>query len=509
MALGEGSHGSILNGNYAATWVTSAWKSTGDVLIDGDSITAVGYAGTATADTVIDGEGKLVMPGLINSHMHSPEALYKGRYSNMPLEVWMLYAYPILGAQTLTPRMVYLRTALCAIESLKTGSTCVTDDVYESPNQTPEQLDAVFQAYEDVGLRATISGHLVDRPFLDTIPFIRDLVPRDLCAQADALPPADGTAWLAHCRDALAQHHGRAGRLNFMVAPSAPQRCTPEVMQAAMELAQTHDVPFHTHILETRVQAVTGQEFYGETLIAYMHRLGLLQRQTTIAHSIWVTDHDIELMGEAGVSIVHNVISNQKLGAGVAPVKRMLRAGINVALGSDGVSTSDTTRMFAVMHAAGLIHNVQTPDMELWLSAQEVLHAATLGGARSACLDGVTGSLEVGKKADMLVLDLNTIPFTPLNDMANHLVYCENGSSITHAIVNGEVMAEDGKCLRVNEAELLAELRDAMPAFKEAHEKTEALNHQFDPYFRKIHERCAGIDVGVLRMGHEPAWGRP
>lgn len=481
---------------------------TGDILIEVDRITAVGDCETQAADNVIDGRGKLVMPGLVNGHMHSPEALYKGRYDNMPLEVWMLYAYPILGAQTLSPRLAYLRTALCAMESLKSGTTCVTDDVYESPNQTSDQLDAVFQAYEDVGLRATVSGHVVDRPFLDTIPFARDLVPPELCAEADAQGAADSAEWLAHCRDALEKHHGRAGRLNFMVAPSAPQRCTPDLMQAAMELAEAHDTPFHTHILETKVQAVTGQEFYGETLIAYMKRLGLLRPRTTIAHSIWVTDADIGMMGEAGVSIVHNVISNQKLGAGVAPIKRIMRAGINVALGSDGISTSDTTRMFSVMHAAGLIHNVQTPDNDLWLSAEDVLHCATLGGARSACLGSESGSLEPGKKADMIVLDLDAIPFTPLNDPANHLVYCETGSSITHAIVNGEIMAEAGTCLRVTEAELLAELREELPAFFAAHERTEALNRQFEPSFRKIHKRCNARDMGLRRLGHEPAWGR-
>jgi 5-methylthioadenosine/S-adenosylhomocysteine deaminase len=478
-----------------------------DVLIEGDRIAAIGAVGEAPGAEVIDGRGKLVMPGLINSHMHSPEALYKGRYDNMPLEIWMLYAYPILGAQTLDPRLVYLRTALCAIESLKTGTTCVTDDVYESPRQTPEQLDAVFQAYEDVGLRATISGHVVDRPFLDTIPFAREFVPASLAAEADALGAADGAAWLDLCRDAFARLHGRAGRLNFMVAPSAPQRCTPALMEAAMELAEAHGAPFHTHILETKVQAVTGPEFYGETLIAYMKRLGLLRRRTTIAHSIWVTDDDIAAMGEAGCSIVHNVVSNQKLGAGVAPVKRMLRAGVNVALGSDGVSTSDTTRMFSVMHAAGLIHNVQTPDSDLWLTAEEVLRCATLGGARSACLDHETGSLEPGKKADMLVLDLSTVAFTPRNEIANHLVYCETGGSITHAIVNGEVMARDGRCLRVDEAALLDELREAMPAFLAAHEKTEALNRRFEPYFREVHKRCNARDVGVRRLGAEPAWG--
>lgn len=479
----------------------------GDILIEGDRIAAIGKLDQTQADRVIDGAGRLVMPGLVNGHLHTPEALFKGRYDNMPLEIWMLYAYPILGAQVLSPRMVYLRTALCAIESLKSGTTCVTDDVYESPNQTPEQLEAVFQAYEDVGLRATISGHIVDRPFLDTIPFARELVPAALQAEADALGTADGALWLARCRHALATLHGRAGRLNFMVAPSAPQRCTPALMQAAMELAEAHDVPFHTHILETKVQAVTGPEFYGETLIAYMKRLGLLRRRTTIAHSIWITDADMALMGDAGVSIVHNVISNQKLGAGVAPVKRMLRAGINVALGSDGVCSSDSTRMFDVVKAAGLIHKVQTPDDDLWLTAHDVLHCATVGGARSACLDGKTGSLEPGMKADMLILDLNSTAFTPRNDLAKHLVYSENGTSLTHVIVNGEVAAEGGHCLRVDEAALLAELRDEMPRFLEGHAKTEALNRRFEPFFREIHQRANRRDVGIHRLGLEPAWG--
>jgi 5-methylthioadenosine/S-adenosylhomocysteine deaminase len=480
---------------------------TADILIEGDKIAAIGPGlDLSGAGRVIEGAGRLVMPGLVNAHMHSPEALYKGRYDNMPLEIWMLYAYPILGAQVLSPRMVYLRTALCAIESLKTGTTCVTDDVYESPSQTPEQLDAVFQAYDDVGLRATISGHVVDRPFLDTIPFTREFVDAGLAAQADALGAGDKSAWLAHCKDAFARLHGRSGRLNFMVAPSAPQRCTVELMQEAMDLAEAHNAPFHTHILETKVQAVTGQEFYGETLIAYMRRHGLLRKRTTIAHSIWVTDADIELMGAAGCSIAHNVISNQKLGAGVAPVQRLLRAGVNVGLGTDGVSTSDTTRMFAVMHAAGLIHNVQTPDPDLWLSAEQVLTAATLGGAKTACLGDVTGSLEVGKKADMLVLDMTTVPFTPLNSLSNHLVYCENGSSITHSIVNGQVMAEDGKCLNVNEAELLAELRAEMPAFLAAHEKTEGLNRAFEAAFWQVHKKANARDIGIHRLGQEPGW---
>jgi len=290
-----------------------------------------------------------------------------------------------------------------------------------------------------------------------------------------------------------------------MVAPSAPQRCTPELMLAANELAEQWRVPFHTHIVETKVQGVTGPEFFGKSLMAYMDDLGLLKPWTTIAHSIWVTDDDITRMGQAGVSIVHNAISNQKLGAGVAPVRKLLEAGVNVALGSDGICSNDTPRMFDVMHAAGLLHKINNPDWSRWLTASEVLHACTLGGARSALIEKETGSLEVGKKADLLVLDMTTVNFTPLNDIRNHLVYCENGSSIEKVIVNGEVVVEDGSLTKVDEKALLAELRAAMPEFQEYTLGVEAANRPFEPYFTDIIKRCYGRDLGIMRWASDGA----
>ena len=273
----------------------------------------------ATAERVIDGRHRLVMPGLINGHLHSSEALFKGRYDNLPLELWMLYSYPILGTSALAERLIYLRTMLVAIKSLKNGVTCVTDDVFEAPRQDLDRLGAVFDAYADSGLRATVSGHVIDRNFLDAIPFTDRFVPAALRERIAANPMPSAQDYLAFSRAAFQTFHNRLGRLRYMVAPSAPQRCTPELMQAADELARQHRVPFHTHIVETKVQAVTGPALYGKTLVRYMHDLGLLHSGITIAHSIWVTDEDIELMGEAGMSIVHNVISNQKLGAGIAP----------------------------------------------------------------------------------------------------------------------------------------------------------------------------------------------
>ncbi|MEH6719597.1 MAG: amidohydrolase [Aurantimonas endophytica] len=483
---------------------TGAEPFTGDLLIEGDRIAAIGPSlPVPEGATIIEGAGKLVMPGLVNAHLHSNEALFKGRYDNMPLEVWMLYAYPIRAAKALPPRLVYLRSMLVAMESLRTGVTCITDDLYESPRSELELMGAAIDAYDDVGIRATVSAHVVNRNFLDTIPFTRDYVPAHLQEEIDAIQPVTTPDYLAFVREAHARFHGRSGRIRTMLAPSAPQRCTPELMLAAHELAKEWNAPFHTHIVETKVQSVTGPEFYGKSLVAYMDDLGLLNPWTTIAHSIWVSDSDIERMGRAGVSVCHNAISNQKLGAGSAPVRKLLTAGVNVGLGSDGICSNDTPRIFDVMKAAALMHKVNNPDWSRWLNASEVLHAATLGGARTALLQEETGSLEVGKKADLLILDAETASFTPLNDIRNHLVYCENGSSIEKVFVNGEMVVENGRLTRVDEKALLAELRALMPEFLEYTKGVEAANGELEPAFTKVVQRCNAMDVGMTRWASD------
>ena len=481
----------------------------GNILIEGERIAAIGEtAPDVEAEGVISGQGKLVIPGLINGHIHTPEAFAKGRYDNMPLELWMTLAYGILGAAELTPRMIYLRSALCAMDAIKTGVTFFSDDILEFPLQSMESIGAVFQAYEDVGLRASISGHVIDRKLPDSIVYLNDLLPGDLKREIDEMEPPTVDEFVAFCEEALSLYHNRAGRLRFMPAPSGPQRCTEPLMHAADEFARANGLPFHTHILESKVQAVTGRELYGKTLIRYMHDLGLLNRNTTIAHGIWLTDDDIALMGEARCSVVHNALSNLKLGSGICAVRRLLDSGVNLALGSDGISTSDTPRMFSVMQCAGLMHNISSPDNAYWLDAHEVLHAATLGGAYSVLMEDEIGSLEPGKRADMAILDMRTANFTPLNDVRNHLVYCENGSSVETVIVNGEIMVEDGRLTRVDEEALMDELRDMMPAIKADQERLEAKNKAFIPPLAEVWRRCAETDIGINRWGsdNQPRW---
>lgn len=482
----------------------------GDLLIEEDRIKDIGpsidLAGVHP-DQVIDGRDRLVMPGLVNAHVHSWEAPFKGRYDNMPLELWMLYCYPVLGLDPLPEHLIYLRTMLVGIESLKNGVTCVLDDVIEMPGQSLGALGAVFKAYEELGIRANCSGNIINKSYIDTIPYTEELLPTELKQAAKETPPPSTESYLEFAKEAISRFHDKAGRLRYVIAPSGPQRCTDDLLIGADELSREHETPYHIHILETKTQAVTGQEFYGKTLIRYMQDLGVLNERTAIAHSVWVTDEDIELMGAANCSVAHNAISNQKLGAGIAPFRKLLDAGVNVGLGTDGISTNDTARMFDVMKSAALLHKVTSPDYTKWPNATEIIRAATIGGARSAFIHEQTGSLERGKKADLLILNMKSLNFTPLNDIRNHVTYCEDGSSIEKVIVNGEIVVEEGKLTRVDEEALLEELRGYMPEFQSHHAKVEELNRQFEPYFTEIHRRCCAQPIGInLYSGNEQDW---
>lgn len=480
----------------------------GDILVEGTTIKAIGTGLAAGPEArVIEGRGKLVMPGLINSHTHSSETFFRGRYEGMPLEIWLLYAYPLLMNGAIGKRLLYLRSLLLAMESLRNGVTTFCDDFFDPPAHDLDRLGTVFQAYDDAGIRANVSSAVMNIHTLDALPFAREVMPQDLQDLLDFGPPMTAEAYVDYCKSAFASLHGRAGRLNFMIAPSAPQRCSPDLMAACMDLAVEKGVPYHTHVLETKVQAVTGPEFYGKSLIAYMHDLGLLRRNTTIAHSVWVSDDDMRLMGEAGVSIAHNAVSNQKLGAGIAPIRRLLDAGVTVGLGTDGVCSNDTSRIFDVMRVAGLIHSVSGPDRSKWVTADEILRMATIGGARSAMLEDKTGSLEPGKAADLLILNLRNYPFQPVNDVARHLVYAENGSSIETVMVAGRIVMERGRLTTVDEDAIFDEIAELVPAHLAEHAELEHRNSIFEPVMAEIHRRASLRDIGINRyQGDLPAF---
>ena len=468
---------------------------TGDVLVDGGKIVGLDKnLPQAEATTVIDGAGKLVMPGLVDAHFHSGDAFLRGRYERLPLELWMLYCYPIILGPTVSDRLLYLRSALVAMEALKNGVTTLSDDFIDRPFQSLDRLGAVFQAYDDAGIRANVSCSVADLHAFDTMAGARDLIPPELQA-ANNRPPVSIPGYLDFVRSAFAAFHDRSDRLRVMLGPSGPQRCSPALIEACSSLAIEHGVPLHTHLLETRMQAVTSQQMYGKTLVEHMNALGVLTPNVCGAHGIWLSDSDIELLGRGGCSVVHNALSNLKLGSGVARVRQLMNAGVNVALGTDGYCASESARMFEVMKAAATLQNVQSTDYQQWLGAGEILTAATINGARSARLGDEVGTLKPGKRADMICLDLGSRTFFPPGDVTKQLVYSENGNSLDWVMVQGEIAVRKGVPTKIDEAAIMAELADLVPLYLRAYAATEEANRAYAPYFAELLRRSATVEL--------------
>lgn len=472
-------------------------------------ITEIGTDLVPTDDErVIRGTDRLVVPGYVNAHTHSWEALFRARLDNLPLEHWMLLSYPVLGLAPLSPDLIRLRSQLVAIESLRNGVTTLVDDVLEVPGQTEGQLDAVFEAYRDIGIRANISGHIMDHPFVSHFPFLADVLEPDLRRQLDDLSVDTADGYLAFARAAAEKYRDYAdGRLRFMVGPSAPQRCSPELLVGTSALAKDFDLEFHIHVLETRTQAVTAEEYYGKTMVGYLESLGVLSEHVTMAHGIWMTDADLDILVDTGSSVSHNPISNLKLGSGIAPWRKYQDKGINLGLGTDGMSSSDTARMSEVVKSAALLHKVTGPDYRTWPTAHEVLTAGTLGGARSARLGDTVGSIEIGKRADVVVYDMNSLAFTPRNKPENHLVYSENGSSIETVIVDGAVVLDGGEITTVDERAVLDELQARGPELRAWQDELERLNTALLPAFDRHYARVMDRKTAVDRYsGHGELW---
>jgi guanine deaminase len=475
------------------------WLENGDIVIDEGKIVALGYdlhPDHFGVEKVLPAQDKLVMPGLVNAHFHSHDRFDKGRLDNVPLEAYMALYNPPLGRRRWTPRDCYLRTLLGAFEMLRTGTTTVIDDVVHLP-PSKENVEAVFQAYEDVGMRALVSIHYSDKPYYRTIPYLDELLPGNLkeeMNQPSALSPDD---FFDLCRHCARRWRGRVG---YVLSPSGPQRCTDGFLERTWELSRQLDLPVISHVLETKVQAITGHLFYGKSLIEHMDSMGILTPKTSLIHGVWVTDRDLGLISKAGCSIIHNPVSNMKLGSGIARIRKMLDAGINVGLGTDANSSNDTANLFEALKMAALLHKVSDFHYDRWVGAKEVLRMATRGGARCGCLHGDIGTLSVGMRADIVLIDLNTIPFFPRNNLLHQLVFCEHGESVDTVIVDGNPVVERGRITSVNEEAILDEVRGREEEIKDMIRRSAARGSELEPYVRRAYERCVEQDAMVKNV---------
>ena len=270
---------------------------------------------------------------------------------------------------------------------------------------------------------------------------------------------------------------------------------------------------FDIHILETKLQRVLGQEKYGKSLIRYVHDLGFLEEHVMVIHSIWVDDEDVDLMQAAGVSIAHNPVCNLRLGSGVMTWRRMQDHGIPICLGSDEGCVDDTANMWQVGKMAGLIHTIEEPDYSRWPKAKEVVSALTRGGAHAMRNEGKVGQLKVGCEADLILLDLNSLSFTPLNDIYRQLVFCENGSSVVLTMVAGKVVMENGRVLTVDEEAIKNEVRELMPAYQRRSENQPSCCQAgalLPPdIFKMCRERCRDEPLGGRGMEEIDGINRP
>jgi cytosine/adenosine deaminase-related metal-dependent hydrolase len=404
------------------------------------------------------------------------------------------------GEGSVGQRLAYVQTLLGAVEMLKAGITAVHDDPYHNPAPTPEGIDAIMRAYADSGIRATVSINHPNRVEHEKYPFLKDLLPADVLRRMDAVrrwPAAEITALYRWFHD---HWHGVAdGRLRIAVSNSAPQRVTDDYFGALSEFSRTHDLPFDIHMLETRLQRVFGQEVWGKSLVRQVHDLGFLDERMLVIHAIWVDEADLELLAGAGCTVAHNPVCNLKLGSGVMPFRRMRSHGIPIALGTDERNTDDTTNVWGAMKTAGLIHKIAEPDYRDWPAAAEVLACATRGSARGMRLEGEIGVLAEGAQADLILVDLDTLPFTPLNDLKRQLVFCENGSSVVLTMVAGEVVVEDGQVKTVDEAALRAEVRELAGEFSAGLAATAQAASALEPFYREMYMRALAVPVGMER----------
>ena len=473
----------------------------GDLLVEDDLIVDISEHGDGSSgravDRVIDASGKLVMPGLVNAHLHSYDVYMKGMYEGLPLEPWMPYLS--LGTRRpFTQHEIYVRTQRVAAEMLRNGITTAHDFLKLLPLDR-HSLDTVMEAYRDVGIRVIVGVDMGDRPTSMTMPYLSDILPPQVRESMDAPPPLPQDELLDFCQWMIQSWDGREGRLHIALDPSAPQRCSDEFLAAVDGLSREFGVPLTTHVLETKVQAVTGREFFGKSIVEHLADLQILSPRLSVVHGVWLSEHDLELLAEAETSVVHNPLSNLRLLSGIAPVPEMGRAGINVALGCDNNNSSDTQNLFGAMRMAALLHQVSGPNFGERKPAREVLRMATAGGARSSLLHDSIGSLEVGKKADIVLLDLNTYAFSPLNDPVRQLVYSETGSSVDTVLVNGELVVEGKTLITVNEDALLDEVRQIARTLPPEHERAHLAADELQPYLQRMYWRSVKQDVGINR----------
>jgi len=402
----------------------------GSILIEGNRIVAVGPASEVPqeADRVIDARGKMILPGLVNTHHHLYQTLTRclPATQNAPLFDWLKTLYPIWA--NLTPGGVYVSALIGLAELLLSGCTTSLDHLYIFPHKV--RLEDEIWAARELGIRF--------HPCRGSM---------SLGESKGGLPPdevvEDEETILADCRRVIEEHHDREpySMCRVVVAPCSPFSVSADLMRSSAELARSYGVRLHTHVAETLDEERFCLERYGCRPVQYAADLGWVGEDVSYAHGIYLNDEEIGLLAETGTGVAHCPTSNMLLGSGIARVRKMLQEGVKVGLAVDGSASNDSGHMLAEARMAMLLQRVREGPQAL--SARSALEMATLGGARLLGREDI-GSLEVGKAADLIAIDVNRLEYAGAGDLVAALVFCAP-AKVDFSIVNGWLVVEEGR----------------------------------------------------------------
>ena len=368
---------------------------------------------------IIDGNAMLLMPGMVNAHTHLAMTLFRGYADDMPLKPWLEEKiWPI--EMKLTGEDVYWGSMLGIVEMLRAGVTCFNDMYHFFEDGT--------RAAQDGGIRALPSGVLLG--------FVGDPLENLKQAVEFAL-------------------RTRTGRITPMLGPHAPYTCSDELLRAVRDAALEHDISVHIHLSETRQEVEDSLKAHGVTPVRHLADLGLLDAHVTAAHCVHLTDEDIELLAEKGVGVAHCPGSNMKLASGFQPLPKLLAAGAVVGLGTDGAASNNNLDLLEEARLAALLHKGYSGDPTV-VNAHQALRMATMGGAEAVGLGAQIGTLEVGKRADCLLVNLQGAHTQPLFDVESQMVYAAQSADVDTVIVDGEVLVKGGQLTRLDEEEVIA-----------------------------------------------------
>jgi 5-methylthioadenosine/S-adenosylhomocysteine deaminase len=418
-------HGTVLTMDAAGTRIDD-----GAVAIAGDRILAAAPAerlAGVQAKKVIDAHGGIIMPGLVNTHTHAAMTCFRGLADDLPLMTWLNdHIFP--AEARLTPEMVTKGALLGCAEMILSGTTCFCDMyLFE---------EAVARAAHAAGLRAVVGEVLFDFP------------------SPNYGAPENGLAYTRR----MAAKWVDDPLIGVAVEPHSPYLCAPDLLCRAADLARELHLPLVTHLSETAGEVAQIRSRYGRTPVGHLAHLGILAPNLLACHCVQLTPEDIALLQAADVKIAHNPESNMKLASGIAPVPALLAAGLCVALGTDGCASNNDLDLFLEMDTAAKLHKVATLDPTA-LPAEQVLKMATIDGARALGLEAITGSLEPGKRADLIVIDCRKPHLTPLYHPASHLVYAARGGDVDTVVINGRLVMEKRELRTLDLERITADVR--------------------------------------------------